>query len=376
MKPLKVNPDYRALVPRPTEEEYKALEASILEKGEATEPIIVNKKGVILDGHTRYEICTKHGLFYRTDEREFESELDEKIYIIESNILRRHLSTIQKAELGMILKPLYSEKSRQKQLAQLKNVGDNIVPPDLEEREKEWERETDARVAKKVGLGKTIFQNAQKILQEAPEELKQEVRSGEKSVSKAYNELKKEERKQSNERLKEEVKKLEPPQGKFEVIVVDPPWNYGTEYDPDSRRVASPYPEMSIEEIKNIKLPTNEESCMLFLWTTNAFIHDAFHIVKHWGFEPKTILTWVKDKMGIGYWLRGITEHVILAVKGKPSFKLTNQTTVIHAKNLGHSIKPSEFYDFVDGYIEGRKLDYFAREKREGWETFGTMEHE
>ena len=31
MKPLKINPAYRALVPRPTKEEYEALERSIIE---------------------------------------------------------------------------------------------------------------------------------------------------------------------------------------------------------------------------------------------------------------------------------------------------------------------------------------------------------
>ena len=39
--------------------------------------------------------------------------------------------------------------------------------------------------------------------------------------------------------------------------------------------------------------------------------------------------------------------------------------------NEGHSVKPQEFYDMVDELCIGRKLDYFARKKRDGWEVFG-----
>jgi N6-adenosine-specific RNA methylase IME4 len=36
-----------------------------------------------------------------------------------------------------------------------------------------------------------------------------------------------------------------------------------------------------------------------------------------------------------------------------------------------HSRKPDDFYAMVDSLCHGRKLDYFSREKREGWEQFG-----
>jgi hypothetical protein len=42
-----------------------------------------------------------------------------------------------------------------------------------------------------------------------------------------------------------------------------------------------------------------------------------------------TMLTWAKDRMGNGYWLRGQTEHCILAVPGNPIVTLVNQTTLL-----------------------------------------------
>jgi len=129
---------------------------------------------------------------------------------------------------------------------------------------------------------------------------------------------------------------------------------------------------MSIEEIKTKYEPPAFEDCVLWLWTTNTFIHDAFHILEFWNFEPKTILTWIKDRMGTGDWLRGKTEHCILAVKGKPKIKLTNQTTALFGKRREHSRKPDEFYKLVETLCLGKKrLDMYSREKREGWEQFG-----
>ena len=188
MKSLKVNPEYRKLVPRPTKEEYRALEADMIEKGEATEAIIVNKQDVILDGHTRYEICLKHGLFYRTETREFDSELDEKIYVIEVNLNRRQLGIFQKIELLEPLEKLYSKKAEQKKKA-------GITLPSIEGKVERHGRETVSVMAKKVGTSRPTYERAKYVRDNAPEELKEKVRKGVNkggiSISRAYSDTKK-----------------------------------------------------------------------------------------------------------------------------------------------------------------------------------------
>ncbi len=159
--------------------------------------------------------------------------------------------------------------------------------------------------------------------------------------------------------------------GVFGVIVIDPPWPYGTKYDPDNRRAASPYPEMSMEDIELIDFhPAN--NAVLWLWTTHRFMRHSFGILDAWGFGDKAIVTWVKDRMGLGSWLRSQSEFCIMAVKGKPVINLTNQTTVIKGPLREHSRKPDEFYAMVESLCPGRRLDYFAREKRKGWITYGS----
>lgn len=171
----------------------------------------------------------------------------------------------------------------------------------------------------------------------------------------------------------EEIKK-EPapmPEGPFRVIAADVPWPYERVDDP-THRGSIDYPPMSIEEMCALKVPElAHDDCILWFWTTNAFMHEAYHVIDAWGFTPKTILTWVKPKMGVGNWLRNQTEHCIVAVKGKPVVQLTNQTTKLEAPTREHSRKPIEFYELVESLCPGSKVELFARERREGWEPWG-----
>jgi N6-adenosine-specific RNA methylase IME4 len=60
-----------------------------------------------------------------------------------------------------------------------------------------------------------------------------------------------------------------------------------------------------------------------------------------------------------------------MALRGKPTINLTNQTTVVNGKLKEHSRKPDEFYEMVNSLCVGYKLDYFSREQREGWDQYG-----
>jgi len=175
--------------------------------------------------------------------------------------------------------------------------------------------------------------------------------------------------------------KLNTPPGPFGIIVVDPPWPY-TEHgsnplDTHGHRAANPYPEMSLDEIRADGLievaGKADDDCVLWLWTTHKFMRHSFELLDAWGFEDKAILTWVKNKMGLGNWLRSKSEFCIMAIKGKPTIALTNQTTVLNGKAREHSRKPDEFYVLVESLClnESKKYDRFARELRDDWECSG-----
>jgi N6-adenosine-specific RNA methylase IME4 len=188
------------------------------------------------------------------------------------------------------------------------------------------------------------------------------------SVDGAFREL---ERQRQADRIQAEPPPL--PSGPFRVIVADVPWRYESRAGDITHRAANPYPDMSLDDI--CKLPVRKlaaKDAVLWLWTTNAHMRDSFDVLKAWGFESKTILTWAKTgRFGTGRWLRGQTEHCHLAVRGKPTILLTNQSTLLQARSGRHSEKPDEFYDLVRSLCPGSKVDLFARRRRSGFVAHG-----
>ncbi len=156
----------------------------------------------------------------------------------------------------------------------------------------------------------------------------------------------------------------------YDVVVIDPPWEYNRSYDPNYSRVANPYPSMSLEEIKNIKIPASNNS-VLWLWTTHAYLFESKKILENWGFEYKATLVWDKEKIGMGHWLRMQCEFCLLGIKGKPVYNNTKYRDIITEKGREHSRKPEIFYKMVEDICIGTKLNYFSRENRKGWFSFG-----
>jgi N6-adenosine-specific RNA methylase IME4 len=104
---------------------------------------------------------------------------------------------------------------------------------------------------------------------------------------------------------------------------------------------------------------------------TNAFICEAHELALAWGFEPKTVLTWVKPGIGMGFYFRNNTEHVLFAVRGGLKGLRRDLPTGFNWPRGRHSEKPAAFYDMVETMSPGPRLDVFARAKRFGWDVYG-----
>lgn len=114
---------------------------------------------------------------------------------------------------------------------------------------------------------------------------------------------------------------------------------------------------------------------MLWIWTTNRHLAEgaAAGILQNWGFRPVTVLTWAKERAGTGVWLRGQTEHAILAVRGKAIPPSGTESTLLTApRPSGHSTKPDEFYSLVERLCPGARVELFARKQRPGWTCWGS----
>jgi hypothetical protein len=106
----------------------------------------------------------------------------------------------------------------------------------------------------------------------------------------------------------EQIRKEPPPlpgRGPYRVIVIDPPWPFEHDDEDPSDHAKRPYPTMTIAEIRAVPVASiSHEDAICWLWVTNFDMRQAFEVLDARGFVPKTILTWAKDRMGYGAWLR------------------------------------------------------------------------
>jgi N6-adenosine-specific RNA methylase IME4 len=164
-----------------------------------------------------------------------------------------------------------------------------------------------------------------------------------------------------------------PMNGPYRVMSIDPPWPYEVRQEDPTHRATHPYPTMSIEQICKLDVASiAHEDCIIFLWTTNHHMRHAYAVLDAWGFVDKTILTWGKDRFGTGDWLRGQTEHAIMAVRGKPIVQLTNESTLLLGPMRKESQKPEEFYALVEKLCPAPLFaELFSRSPRPNWDGHG-----
>jgi N6-adenosine-specific RNA methylase IME4 len=174
----------------------------------------------------------------------------------------------------------------------------------------------------------------------------------------------------------EAIRKEPPPlpgNGPYRVIVIDPPWPFEIRDEDPSHRAVYPYATMSIAQISALRVAElAHEDCILWLWTTNFHMREALSLAAGWGFEDKTILTWFRDRIGYGAWLRNQTEHCIMATRGRPIVQLANESTALFAPVRAHSEKPDKFYALVERLCPApRYCELFARRRRPNWDGHG-----
>ena len=165
---------------------------------------------------------------------------------------------------------------------------------------------------------------------------------------------------------------------KYNVIYADPPWEEkgGGKI---KRGADRHYPLMKTKDI--LELPVKDivaiEGAHLYLWATNNHLKDAFEVIEAWGFEYVTMITWMKDKLGLGQYFRGKTEHCLFATTKKKlpyntiEGKRAQGVTGFIAPRGRHSEKPEEMRQMIEKVSTGEKIELFARKHVDGWDCWG-----
>ena len=367
---MKVDREFKSLIPSLTDTERELLEESIAQEGCRDALVVWQEEGLLLDGHNRYEICERLGIPYATYEISLTSREDALDWIDRNQLGRRNLTP---DNFRLILGRLYNRQKRE---------DGQRGPQKLDQNEP---ASTAERLAAEHGVSPATVKRAgefaatvDEVKQSEPEVVargEKEILARAKEIQQEKAEQRKDERRKQIEAVRSKIEASpQTPDGVFGVVVVDPPWPYGREYDPNTSRVANPYPEMSLSDIADIPLPM-ENDAVVFLWTTHAFLRAAFDILEQWGLQYRATLVWDKEKMGMGSTVRMQCEFCLLATRGKPILQGASERDIIRESRREHSRKPESFYAFVERMTVGHRLDYFSRAERAGWTAYGA-EHD
>lgn len=188
MSELKVDPEFEKLIPPLETEEYKQLEENIMKDGCREALTVWN--GILVDGHNRYRICTEHHIRFQTKNMDFPNREAVIEWILKNQLGRRNLSSTQRVELALRLKPIIQRKAKEKQLSTQNNDSGRAVWQKSAKQESPLH--TNEELAKLAGVSRDTIRKVELIKNEGTEEQIQRARQGGKgnSVNAIVNEIK------------------------------------------------------------------------------------------------------------------------------------------------------------------------------------------
>lgn len=182
---IEIKEEFKKLIPALTAEEFKQLEENILKDG-IRDPLVL-WNGYLIDGHNRYQIAFKHGLEYKTIDKEFEDESQVKEWMINNQFGRRNLSNYQRSVLALELESVFSKRAKENQAIQFK--GNSLKQTLAEVKPIETRKE----LAKVANVSHGTLDKVKKIQAVATPEVKAQLSTGEVSINQVYQDIKKEE---------------------------------------------------------------------------------------------------------------------------------------------------------------------------------------
>ena len=338
---IKIKEEFKNLIPALTKEEYKQLENNCIAEGIREKILIWN--GFIIDGHNRYEISLKWDLEIQTETKHFQDEEAVKEWMILNQFGRRNLSNYQRSVLALQLEEVFSNKAKENQVRKANSVL--LISA-------EQKLDTRKELSKIASVGHDTIAKVKKIQAQASEEVKAKLSTGEVSINSAYQEIKKEEKKEAykskviENRIETKISEniingdslqiLESLEdGCIDVVLTDPP--YGISYKSNRSMYDDAITKRGLlndgkdeafnlleKTCKVLSRKSADNSHLYFFCSWNVF-SDFERIISKY-FTIKTPLVWDKGNKGSGDlendW-GNQTELVIYCTKGK---KLINDT--------------------------------------------------
>lgn len=363
------------IFPAMSDAEYQALKADIAEHGQRES--IWTWRGQVIDGRHRERACDELGIACKA--RAYDGDEASLVpFVVSLNLKRRHLDESQRAMVAANIATLERGKPNpsiegisQSQAATMLNVGVSSV-----ERATKVRNAGTPELVQAVEQGRVSVSAAADLATLPKPEQAVIVARGESEILQAAK-LIRSQRAETRRAEIAEVKARAPelPDGRYDVIVIDPPWEMQKiERDVRPNQVAFDYPTMTEDELARFGVPgLAKDDCHLFCWATHKHLPIALRLVESWGFRYVCTMVWHKPG---GFQPIGLPQYncefVLYARRGSPEFIDTKAfPCCFEAPRREHSRKPDEFYATVARVTGGQRIDVFSREARAGFDQFG-----
>ncbi|PFH07787.1 hypothetical protein BCF11_0125 [Collimonas sp. PA-H2] len=171
---ITIDEQLRAYIDPLTEDEFAALERSLLSEG--CRDALVLWGDLLVDGHNRYGICQKHGIPFNTLQNDtFQSIDDVHLWMIDNHLGRRSVSDFQRGVLALRKKEIVAARLTQAKTEQAGTEPTGTAAPGQSGGDPPWTRETVARAAR---VSSATLGQIEKIQKTAAPELVGAVKSG------------------------------------------------------------------------------------------------------------------------------------------------------------------------------------------------------
>ena len=177
-------PELAELLPPLSGEQLAALEKDILQNG-CYAPIIVNEALVVVDGHNRQQICTRHDLPYKMAVFAFDDLLEAKQWALDTQKGRRNLDKWELGKIALKLRPEIEARAKANQQAYHGNQyesGPSATLPEVHSAPVDTRKE----LAASVGLGERTMGKVMQIDEHAPAAVKEALDKKELSINQGY----------------------------------------------------------------------------------------------------------------------------------------------------------------------------------------------
>lgn len=178
---ININEDLRAYIDPLTEDEYAALERSLLSEG--CRDALVLWGDLLVDGHNRYGICQKHEIpFNIIQNHTFKSIEDVHLWMIDNHLGRRSVSDFQRGVLALRKKEIVSTRVAK---TQAQRPPDKLTGTDVSSQPEGEQPLTREAIARAARVSSATLAQIEKIQKTAAPELVRAVKSGEISINAA-----------------------------------------------------------------------------------------------------------------------------------------------------------------------------------------------